>query len=89
MGVWCLLTLLLTTGVASALDDPFFDRVSGNWQHPHLEGEAESRPVWRIPGTIETLSFTPVLLLVASVTPTDSPPARRLPARPPFVPPRS
>ena len=89
MGVWCLLTLLLTTGVASALNDPFFDRVSGDWQHPRLEGEAESRPVWRIPGTIEKLSFTPVLLLVASVTPTDSPPARRLPARPPFVPPRS
>lgn len=87
-GVWCVFVLLLTATAFSALSDPFFDHVSGDWQAPGLESETEPRPVWRIPGTIERLSFAPVLLPMALVTPADPRPAPLLFARPPFVPPR-
>jgi hypothetical protein len=87
--VWLVLTLLLMTNVVSALRDPFFDRVSGQWQEPRLESETDPPPVWRTPGTVEMLSFAPVMLLLALVGPTDSLPAPLLLARPPFVPPRT
>src|SRR5262249_39779787 len=87
--VWWLLVLLLTTGVVGVLSDPFFDHFSGEWQHARLEGEAAPRPAWRIPGTIETPCFTPVLLSVALVTPADPCPGPPVLARRPFIPPRS
>ena len=87
-GVWWVLVLLLTTSAVSVLSDPFFDHVSGEWQHPRLEGEAEPRPAWRIPGTVETMRFIPVLLPVAVVTLADPRPTLPVLARPPFVPPR-
>ena len=88
LGVWWVLVLLLMTSGVSVLSDPFFDHFSGDWQQPRLEGEAEPRPAWRIPGTVEELSFTPVLLPIALVTQADARPALPLLARPPFVPPR-
>jgi hypothetical protein len=88
VGVWCVLMLLFATSVVSALRDPFFDRLSGDWGQPGLEGEPDARPVWRIPGTIETLSFTPVVSVTAVIPPAESRPALPLLTRPPFVPPR-
>jgi hypothetical protein len=87
-GAWWVLALLLLTNVASTLSDPFFDRVSGQWQQGNLEGEADPPPVWRIPARIKTLSYTPVLLAMAVVVPSESLPALPLLASPPFVPPR-
>jgi hypothetical protein len=86
--VWCLLAVLLATGVVSALHDPFFDRVSGNWNQVGLEGEPDQRPIWRIPGTIETLSFVPILSAASGLPPVNHRPGLPPFARPPFVPPR-
>jgi hypothetical protein len=87
-GVWWILALLLLTNVASTLSDPFFDRVSGQWHQGSVEGEADPPPVWRMPGRVTTLSYTPVLRALEVVVPSESLPALPRIVSPPFVPPR-